>query len=75
MVYIIFVRVCKVVGVSNSSCARGRQEAVGIRCGVFLTVCRANGWSESRKWWYVCRFNRRNSIKLEILVGLVVEVS
>jgi hypothetical protein len=61
--------------VSHYSCARGRRDAARIRCGVFLTVCRANGWGGSRKWWYAYVFNRRISIKLEFLVGLVVGVS
>ena len=71
----MFARVCKIVGAPQHSCASGRREAVGIRCGVFLTVCRADGWGESRRWWYVHVFNRRISINLEFLVGLVVGVS
>jgi hypothetical protein len=71
----MFVKVCKIVGASQQSCAGGRREAVGIRCGVFPTVCRADGWGKSRRSWYAYVFNSRISIKLEFLVRLLVGVS
>ena len=73
--YIMFVAVCETVSASQQSFAGGLSGGRWYYVRCFPTVCRSGGRGKSRKWWYVCVFNRRISIKFEFLARLVVGVS